>query len=85
MQLQNIYNTKRFITLFTRDNSGELTINKDNSFHPYYYELDEREGIYNTYDGFTIANCALIIRIKNSLTYVNRRSNRESPPPLQSN
>lgn len=49
MRLQNIYNDRKTIYLFTRSEKGELKISKDNSFYPYFYELDE-QGTFNTYD-----------------------------------
>ncbi|GAG38781.1 unnamed protein product, partial [marine sediment metagenome] len=50
MQLVNVYNHKRKIYLFTRNNKGEQIIKEDNSFFPYFYEVD-KEGTYNSFDG----------------------------------
>lgn len=49
MKIQNIHNNKRKIYLFCRDDEGKQVIVKDDSFYPYYYELD-REGKFETYD-----------------------------------
>ena len=41
MKLVNIYNSRRTIYLFCRDERGILTIKKDTGFFPYYYEPDQ--------------------------------------------
>lgn len=51
IKIQNIYNGKRLIYLFQRDEKGNQIITKDNTFYPYYYERDD-SGEYKTYDGF---------------------------------
>ena len=38
LQLTNIYNDRRKIYLFTRDNKGKQKVIEDNSFYPYFYE-----------------------------------------------
>ena len=48
-KLLNIHNNRREIYLFERDENGILKVNKDNTFYPYYYELDEN-GPFETYD-----------------------------------
>lgn len=50
MKLVNIYNNKREIHLFCRDEKGQLQIIKEKSFFPYFYELDP-EGKFQAYDG----------------------------------
>ena len=50
MKLLNIYNKDRLIYLFLRDEKGNLIIEKDNTFHPYFYEPDNR-GKFVSYDG----------------------------------
>lgn len=50
MQLINIHNRGRFVYLFKRAENGRLSIEKDTSFFPYFYEPDE-QGTYIGYDG----------------------------------
>ena len=50
LPLVNIYNKKREIYLFTRNDKGDLSITKDNSAYPYFYEPDE-QGKYTSFDG----------------------------------
>ncbi len=49
MKIQNISNNKREVTMFCREDDGSLTITKDSSYFPYYYELDPN-GKFTTYD-----------------------------------
>jgi DNA polymerase elongation subunit (family B)/DNA modification methylase len=49
MKIQNIFNLKREVTMFCREDNGSLTITKDNTHFPYYYELD-KNGQFDTYD-----------------------------------
>jgi len=48
--LINIANDGRKLILFCRDENGNQTVEFDNSFYPYYYELSE-EGEFTTFDG----------------------------------
>lgn len=50
MRLVNISNRKRLIYLFCRDEQGNQIIEKDESFFPYYYELDPN-GKFKSFDG----------------------------------
>jgi len=50
MQLVNIYNKNRKIYLFKRNNRGELTVEINNSFFPYFYTPCV-EGNYKGYKG----------------------------------
>ena len=50
MQLTNISQEGRKITLFLRDNEGKLSIKKDDTFFPYYYDVCP-DGKYVGYDG----------------------------------
>lgn len=50
MKLVNISNFKRTVNIFTRDDSGNLSITQDSSLYPYYYE-PHKEGKYTAYDG----------------------------------
>ncbi len=50
MKIVNIYNSKKTIFLFCREDDGSLKIVKDNSYAPYYYELDPN-GTYTAIDG----------------------------------
>ena len=50
MKLVNIHSERRRIYLFCRNEKGELEITEENSFYPYYYELDET-GSYKSFDG----------------------------------
>ncbi|GAG40145.1 unnamed protein product, partial [marine sediment metagenome] len=49
--LVNIYNNKRKLYLFCRDKDGKLFIEEDNSFFPYFYELDKIDGKFTAYTG----------------------------------
>lgn len=52
MNLINIFNAKRKIYLFTRNDKGEQIIKEDNSFFPYFYEINkDGEGNYISFDG----------------------------------
>jgi len=50
LPLVNIYNKKREIYLFCRDDKGNLSITKNNESYPYFYEPDE-QGKYTSFDG----------------------------------
>jgi len=50
MQIVNIYNNRRTIYLFTRNDKGILSITTETNFYPYFYEPDG-EGNYIGYDG----------------------------------
>ena len=50
MRLTNIHNQGRLIYKFIREDNGELRIETDNSFFPYFYE-EHPEGRFNSYDG----------------------------------
>ena len=50
LRLQNIYNNRRTIYLFCRDEKSNQIIRKDTTFYPYYYEPDQ-EGKFKSYDG----------------------------------
>jgi DNA polymerase elongation subunit (family B) len=50
MKLVNIANVGRNVYKFIREDDYSLRIEEDNTFYPFFYELDER-GKYNTYDG----------------------------------
>ena len=49
--LINIYNNKRKLFLFCRDKDGKLFITEDNTFFPYFYELDKLDGKFKAYTG----------------------------------
>jgi len=49
MKLLNIHNDERNVYLFCRDEKGKQTITKDNTFSPYWFELDDN-GSYLSYD-----------------------------------
>lgn len=49
-QLTNIYNSKRRIYLFCRDNQYNLKIIEDDRFYPYFYNPDPN-GTYKSFDG----------------------------------
>ncbi len=51
MRLINIYNNKRKLFLFCRDKDGKLSVTEDNTFFPYFYELDKIDGKFNAYTG----------------------------------
>ena len=53
MKLVNIYNNRRTIYLFCRDDKGNLSIKEDNSFFPYFYEPD-KEGKNKSYTGIPL-------------------------------
>ena len=50
MKLINIYNTRRTIYLFCRDDNGQLQIRTITDFFPYFYEPDQ-EGVCMSYNG----------------------------------
>jgi DNA polymerase elongation subunit (family B) len=50
LSIVNVYNSKKTIYLFCREDDGALKIVKDNSYAPYYYELDPK-GEYTAIDG----------------------------------
>jgi len=50
MRLINIYNHKRDIYVFWRDDAGTLKITKQVGFYPYYYELDPH-GTFKSFKG----------------------------------
>lgn len=58
MKLVNIYNNRRTIYLFCRDEEGRLHINKDNSFFPYFYEPYEN-GTAKSYSGIPLKKIIL--------------------------
>ena len=53
MKLINIYNDRRKIYLFTRDNNGKQKIIEDNSFYPYFYEPSP-EGRFLSYNNIPL-------------------------------
>ncbi len=50
MKLINLYNDQRNIYKFIRNEKGELKIETDNSFFPYYYTQDPN-GEFKSFDG----------------------------------
>lgn len=50
MQIINIYNKKSVIYLFCRNKEGSLSVRKVKDFRPYFYEIDEENGKYKSYD-----------------------------------
>ena len=50
MHLVNISNSRRIVYLFCRDDKGNLIIDKDNSFFPYFFEPDQ-QGKFKGVDG----------------------------------
>jgi len=50
LSIVNVYNSKKTIYLFCREDDGALKIVKDNSYAPYYYELDPK-GEHTAIDG----------------------------------
>ncbi len=71
MKLVNIYNNKRKIYLFCRNDKGELEIKIDNSFFPYFYERDEIDGKFKSYIGEKLRK----IFVTNPSDVPKRRSN----------
>ena len=53
MKLINIYNNRRTVYLFTRDNSGQQYIQKVQDFYPYYWE-NHSEGTIKSYTGVPV-------------------------------
>ena len=51
MKLVNISNKNRTIYLFLRDDKGNQVIRRDTSFFPYFYEPDQQQGQFKSYDG----------------------------------
>jgi len=51
MNLVNISNKNRTIYLFLRDKKGNQVIKRDTSFFPYFYEPDQQQGEFKSYDG----------------------------------
>ena len=58
MKLQNIHSIGNKIYLFKREDENTLTIQEDDSFFPYYFELDPK-GEYPTYDGKLVRKVVL--------------------------
>jgi DNA polymerase elongation subunit (family B) len=58
MKLVNIYNNRRTIYLFCRDEDGRLYINKKNGFFPYFYE-PYGEGSVKSYTGVPLKKIIL--------------------------
>jgi len=50
MKLLNIYNKKRIIYTFSRDEKGNQIVKKDSNFFPFFYEPD-KDGNFKGYDG----------------------------------
>jgi len=50
VQLTNIYNSKRRVYLFCRDATGTQQVIVDDTFYPFFYEIDPN-GKYTGYDG----------------------------------
>jgi len=50
MRLVNIYNNRKQIYLFCRDDKGNLIIDKKDDFFPYFYELNP-DGKFKTVNG----------------------------------
>ena len=50
MQLCNIHSSKRRIYMFCRDDEGKQLIVHDDTFYPFFYEID-KEGQWTGYDG----------------------------------
>ena len=51
LQLTNLANHKRTIYLFSRDKNGILNITEDNSYFPFFYEIDNEKGKFKAIDG----------------------------------
>jgi len=56
MKLVNIYNYKRKVYLFQRDEAGNLFHTIDDTFFPYYYE-PATEGRFKSFDGQFLKKC----------------------------
>ena len=50
MKLVNLHNKDRYIWKFLRDDNGNQIIEEDTTFHPFFYEPDEK-GTFTGYDG----------------------------------
>ena len=73
MNLKNISNNRREVTLFCREADGTLRISKDNTYFPYYYQED-KNGTATTIDGKKVKKIVCsepkdVIQQRNSNSY----------------